>query len=89
MEGSKWFGTDFEIILVRALAGEKVELELGQRSYTLSVDPLFRISDESDGCLYLCLGLASLQARLDRLAGFSQSASKVSVTKLGGAQESH
>src|SRR6185436_700796 len=80
---------DLQLLVVRAMAGERVSLLLGGRRYTLTVDPLFRIADESDGFLFLCLGLFSLQAKLERLAGSSVGASGEKVSKLGGAQESH
>jgi len=80
---------DLQLLVVRAMAGERVSLLLGGRRYTLTVDPLFRIADESDGFLFLCLGLFSLQAKLERLAGSSGGASGEKVSKLGGAQESH
>jgi hypothetical protein len=89
MDARKLAGRDFQILLVRALSGERVQLLLGGRSYTLGVDPLFRISDDSDGSLFLCLGLTSLQARLERLEQSPEGASMESVSKLGGAQGSH
>jgi len=77
-----------ELLVLRALAGERVALILGRRRFTLTVDPVFRLEDSSDGFLYLCLGLSSLGQRLGALAAGAQ-APGGSVTELGGAQGSH
>lgn len=89
MDAPRLTRRDLQLLVVRAMAGERVSLLLGGRRYTLSVDPLFRIADESDGFLFLCLGLSSLQAKLERLADSSVGVSGETVSKLGGAQESH
>ena len=89
MDAPRLARKDLEFLVVRALSGERVPLLLGGRRYTLTVDPLFRLSDDSDGFLFLCLGLSSLQARLQRLAESVTSVSSQKVSKLGGAQESH
>jgi hypothetical protein len=88
MDAPRLTRRDLQLLVVRAMAGERVSLLLGGRRYTLTVDPLFRIADESDGFLFLCLGLSSLQAKLERLSD-SSGASGEKVSKLGGAQESH
>ena len=89
MDARQISGKAFQLLLVRALSGERLSLLLAGRRYTLGVDPLFRISDDSDGCLFLCLGLASLQERLERLAQPPSDRSRESVSKLGGEQGSH
>jgi len=80
---------DLELLVLRALSGERVSLLLRGRRYTLTVDPLFRISDDSDGFLFMSLGLSSLHAKLDQLAESTGAASLEKVSKLGGAQGSH
>ena len=89
MDAPKLAKKDLEILVLRALSGERVALLLGGRRYTLTVDPLFRLSDDSDGFLFLCLGLSSLKGRLDRLSESLGGASLDMVSKLGGAQGSH
>jgi hypothetical protein len=80
---------ELQLLVVRAMAGERVSFLLGGRRYTLTVDPLYRIADESDGFLFLCLGLTSLQTKLEQLADSSLGVSGEKISKLGGAQESH
>jgi len=80
---------DLELLVLRALAGERVPLLLGGRRFTLTVDPLFKICDEVDGFLFLCLGLSGLKARLDRLSDSRPSGPEDLHSKLGGAQGSH
>ena len=89
MDARRLARRDLELLVVRALSGERVPLLLGGRRYTLSVDPLFRISDDSDGFLFLCLGLSSLHGKLELLAESSLGSSSDKVSKLGGAQGSH
>ncbi len=88
MDESRFVKKAVELLALRALAGERVPLLLGQRRYTLTVDPIFRIEDGGDGFLYLCMGLSSLQQRLGALAE-GGGAPKGAVTELGGAQGSH
>lgn len=80
---------DLELLVLRALSGERVPLLLGGRRFTLTVDPLFKVSDEVDGFLFLCLGLSGLKTRLDRLSGSRPSGPEDLHSKLGGAQGSH
>ena len=89
MDSPRFVKRDLELLVVRALSGERVPLLLGGRRYTLTVDPLFRISDDSDGFLFLCLGLSSLHEKLERLAESSVGASSEKFSKLGGAQGPH
>ena len=88
MGSSRLTRKDLQLLVVRAMAGERVPLILSGRRYTLTVDPLFRVSDEADGSLFFCLGILSLQTRLERLAD-RQLGSAEDISKLGGAQESH
>ena len=88
MDDSRFAKKAVELLALRALAGERVSLLLGRRRYTLTVDPIFRIEDGADGFLYLCLGISSLQQRLDVLSENGE-APKGAVTELGGAQGSH
>jgi hypothetical protein len=89
MDAPKLAQRDLELLVLRALSGDRVPMLLGGRRYTLSVDPLFRLSNDSDGFLFLCLGLSSLRARVDRLSESLAGASPEKIAKLGGAQESH
>ncbi|HEU5179266.1 MAG TPA: hypothetical protein VFW45_00615 [Candidatus Polarisedimenticolia bacterium] len=80
---------DLELLVLRALGGERVPLLLGGKRFTLTVDPLFKVCDETDGFLFLCLGLSGLKTRLDRLAEPRPAGPENLHSKLGGAQGSH
>lgn len=80
---------DLELLALRALSGERVPLLLGGRRFTLTVDPLFKVTDDSDGFLFLCLGLSGLKSRLDRLSDPRPPGPDGLHSKLGGAQGSH
>ncbi|HMF08774.1 MAG TPA: hypothetical protein VKJ00_06525 [Thermoanaerobaculia bacterium] len=88
MESPRLRRKELQLLVVRAMAGERVSLILAGRRYTLTVDPLFRVSDASDGSLFLCLGFSSLETKLERLADRPRR-SATEISKLGGAQESH
>ena len=88
MEKSPFKPKDLELLVLKALAGERVSLLLGRRRYTLTVDPVFRIEEGGDGFLYLCMGLASLRRRLSALADGGEGG-KGTIAELGGAQGSH
>jgi hypothetical protein len=89
MREGKCPGRDVEMLALRALAGERVSLLLGGRAYTLTVDPVFRVEDGSDGFLYLCSGLESLRHRIVALADGPFGGRGRKVSELGGARGSH
>jgi hypothetical protein len=88
VEKSPFKPKDLELLVLKALAGERVSLLLGRRRYTLTVDPVFRIEEGVDGFLYLCMGLTSLRRRLSALAEGGETG-KGTIAELGGAQGSH